>query len=270
MSGDNVWIGSTMGGGTDYWRIGGYGTGDNGICRIIIGDNSNDKFQIQIADYSGTTYTPLEVTYNKVNIVGLTGITANGRTLTIGSQNADHCHYSTDAPCHWFNKLVRVAGDVYGGSSYNRRLAYVDEVALSGHTHDYAASSHSHTSYFFDKGNRNSSWDTCIDNGAFFTSNVTPVSGAYGYGTFLAFRSYPTCVQLYFPDWSAMPYFRCGWNAQSSMSSYGWVGLITTSNIGSQSVNYANSAGNSNTVDGYHISVGSSAGSDANTIYYIV
>ena len=49
-----------------------------------------------------------------------------------------------------------------------------------------------------------------------------------------------------------------------------WIETITSSNIGSQSVNYATSAGNANTVDGYHISVGSSAGSDANTIYYIV
>ena len=49
-----------------------------------------------------------------------------------------------------------------------------------------------------------------------------------------------------------------------------WREVISSYNIGSQSVNYANSAGNANTVDGYHISVGSSAGSDASTIYFIV
>ena len=162
----------------------------------------------------------------------------------------------------------------YDGSSaktFNITYSNVGAAAAS-HSHDYAASSHSHTSYFYDKGNKNSSWDTCIDNGAFYTSNVTPVSGAYGYGTFLAFRSYPTCVQFYFPDWSAMPYFRCGWNAQSSMSSYGWVGLITTSNIGSQSVNYASSSGNSDTCDSHHFSTVSSLPSspDANTVYFIV
>jgi hypothetical protein len=61
-------------------------------------------------------------------------------------------------------------------------------------------------------------------------------------------------------------------SAQSNQSSsYGtFYEFITGYNIGSQSVNYATSAGNANTVDGYHISVGSSAGSDANTIYYIV
>ena len=70
MSGDNKWIGSTMGGGTDYWRIGGYGSSDSGICKITIGDNSNDKFQIEIADYSGTTYTPLEVTNGGIKVTG--------------------------------------------------------------------------------------------------------------------------------------------------------------------------------------------------------
>lgn len=61
MSGDNKWIGSTMGGGTDYWRIGGTGTSDNGVCQLTIGDNSNDYFQIIIADYTGTNYTALQV-----------------------------------------------------------------------------------------------------------------------------------------------------------------------------------------------------------------
>lgn len=52
----------------------------------------------------------------------------NGVTSSIGSDNSALCHYRTDASAgHWFNKDVLVAGDVYGGSSYNRRLAYVDE-----------------------------------------------------------------------------------------------------------------------------------------------
>lgn len=64
----------------------------------------------------------------KLHSHGLVKITANSRTLTIGSQNADHCHYSTDSPCHWFNKEVRVVGHVYGGTNYDRRLAYADEL----------------------------------------------------------------------------------------------------------------------------------------------
>ena len=39
----------------------------------------------------------------------------------------------------------------------------------------------------------------------------------------------------------------------------GWVEMITTGNIGSQSVNYASSAGNADTVDGFHASVAGTA-----------
>lgn len=57
--------------------------------------------------------------------------TCNGCTITIGSQNNGWCHYDTSAPAHWFNKSVYVQGNVYGGTSYNRRLAYVDELPTS-------------------------------------------------------------------------------------------------------------------------------------------
>lgn len=50
----------------------------------------------------------------------------------------------------------------------------------------------------------------------------------------------------------------------------GWHTFITSENISSQSVNYASSAGNANTVDGYHIAVQSSAGTDASTIYFVI
>ena len=73
LSGDNRTIGSTMGGGTDSWSIGGYGTGDNGECRITIKDNANDKFAIQIEDYTGTTYRPLVVESGNVTGTKFTG-----------------------------------------------------------------------------------------------------------------------------------------------------------------------------------------------------
>ena len=41
---------------------------------------------------------------------GLIRTTCNAKTLTIGSQNKDWCHYDTDAPCHWFNTKVEVNG----------------------------------------------------------------------------------------------------------------------------------------------------------------
>ena len=73
LSGDNRTIGSTMGGGTDSWSIGGYGTGDTGECRITIKDNANDIFAIQIEDYTGTTYRPLVVESGNVTGTKFTG-----------------------------------------------------------------------------------------------------------------------------------------------------------------------------------------------------
>lgn len=55
--------------------------------------------------------------------------TANGQDLNIGSSDAQWCNYYTTSSKHWFNKPVYVQGDVYGGASYNRRLAYTDEFA---------------------------------------------------------------------------------------------------------------------------------------------
>lgn len=59
-----------------------------------------------------------------------------GFATQIGSANDGFCHYITDAPRHYFNKPVYVAGDIYGGSSYNRRLKYADEAPIS-HNHNY-------------------------------------------------------------------------------------------------------------------------------------
>lgn len=59
-----------------------------------------------------------------------------GFATQIGSQNSGYCHYITDAPNHYFNKPVRVAGHIYGGSSYDRRLKYADESPIT-HNHSY-------------------------------------------------------------------------------------------------------------------------------------
>lgn len=54
-----------------------------------------------------------------------------GNTVTIGSQNSVFSHISNSANIPFiFNNNVHVIGDFYGGSGYNRRLAYVDEVQL--------------------------------------------------------------------------------------------------------------------------------------------
>lgn len=55
--------------------------------------------------------------------------TMNGVTSSIGNENGWYTHHNTNASVgHWFNKNVYVSGNVYGGSSYNRILAFKDEI----------------------------------------------------------------------------------------------------------------------------------------------
>ena len=55
--------------------------------------------------------------------------TMNGVTSSISNDNGLYTHHNTNASVgHWFNKNVYVAGNVYGGTSYNRILAFKDEI----------------------------------------------------------------------------------------------------------------------------------------------
>ena len=70
----------------------------------------------------------------KVNKAGdtMTGklsLAMNGVISSISNGNGSYTHHSTSASAgHWFNKNVYVSGNVYGGSSYNRILAFKDEI----------------------------------------------------------------------------------------------------------------------------------------------
>lgn len=53
----------------------------------------------------------------------------NGVTSSISNDNGSYTRHNTNASAgHWFNKNVYVSGNVYGGSSYNRILAFKDEI----------------------------------------------------------------------------------------------------------------------------------------------
>lgn len=55
--------------------------------------------------------------------------TMNGVTSSISNDNGSYTYHNTNASAgHWFNKNVYVSGNVYGGSSYNRILAFKDEI----------------------------------------------------------------------------------------------------------------------------------------------
>ncbi len=59
------------------------------------------------------------VTSNGGKLVSL----LNTKSISIGSDNASFCHYYTDATNgHWFNKTAYVAGEIYAGASYNKKV----------------------------------------------------------------------------------------------------------------------------------------------------
>lgn len=63
------------------------------------------------------------------DVNGIIHQNSNGVSNTFGSENSSYCHFNTTAPTgFYFNKSVYLSGNIYGGASYNRRLAYVDEI----------------------------------------------------------------------------------------------------------------------------------------------
>lgn len=62
-------------------------------------------------------------------ITGRLSWVMNGVTSSISNDNHTYTHHNTSASSgHWFNKNVYVVGNVYGGSSYDRILAFKDEI----------------------------------------------------------------------------------------------------------------------------------------------
>lgn len=133
-----------------------YNFGGSGIVGSAISFTGLSNYATQIcAGYSDhnaigiRTYNGDEQTWNavkrlwhngnfdpntKVNKAGdtMTGKLSwsmNGVTSSISNDNGSYTHYNTNASTgHWFNKNVYVSGNVYGGSSYNRILAFKDEI----------------------------------------------------------------------------------------------------------------------------------------------
>ena len=133
-----------------------YNFGGSGIVGSAISFTGLSNYATQIcAGYSDSnaigvrTYNGDEQTWNTVKRlwhngnfdpgtkVNKAGDTMTGRltwfmnkvTSSISSDNQSYTHYNTDASSgHWFNKNVYVAGNVYGGTSYNRILAFKDEI----------------------------------------------------------------------------------------------------------------------------------------------
>lgn len=103
-----------------------YGTGGN----LYMKSRANGTWGSVYTIWNSGNFDP----NTKVNKAGdtMTGKlswTMNGVTSSIGNENGSYTHHNTNASAgHWFNKNVYVAGNVYGGTSYNRILAFKDEI----------------------------------------------------------------------------------------------------------------------------------------------
>lgn len=81
------------------------------------------------------------------------------------------------------------------------------------------------------------------------------LANIYNYGSVISLSSLNCRFEIYASHLSSNGnglYYRSGWSTDKRT----WLKFIDSSNIGSQSVNYATSAGNADTVDGYHATTG--------------
>lgn len=89
------------------------------------------------------------------------------------------------------------------------------------------------------------------------------LTNIYNYGSVISLPGSGSRFEIYASHLSSAGnglYYRSGWNDDKKP----WLKFIDSSNIGSQSVNYANSAGNADTVDGYHATDGRTFNGDIN------
>lgn len=141
----------------------------------------------------------------------------------------------------------------------------ITDAATSGHTHASVASADLLNAL------ANYIWNTSISVDTYglgvTTSFVRASDGWPGYGTVLTVKSFyggGGTLQLYTPYGASfgsgvLQYRYCDYNGDSPV--WGPMRtLIDSSNIGSQSVNYAASAGNADTLDGLHASAFATAG----------
>ena len=64
------------------------------------------------------------------SVAGIQSITSNGNTVQIGAANSSFgCHFMANRN-FYFNHDIHITGDYYGGSNYNRKLAYEDQLPI--------------------------------------------------------------------------------------------------------------------------------------------
>lgn len=103
-----------------------YGTGGN----LYMKSRANGTWGSVYTIWNSANFDPnTKVNKSGDTMTGKLSWTMNGVTSSIGNENGSYTHHNTNASAgHWFNKNVYVSGNVYGGSSYNRILAFKDEI----------------------------------------------------------------------------------------------------------------------------------------------
>ncbi|MGL5098737.1 MAG: tail fiber domain-containing protein, partial [Fusobacteriaceae bacterium] len=150
-------------GNNDYWRVGGGATAsDAGYLEIATADNGTEP--IYVRQYTGV-FTSLTRTATLLDASGNTSFpntvtaqilssTRSGRTSTISSENASYTHYKTTADSgHWFDKDIRVQGNIYCGPSYNQLVWSTNNLAFGTGATNMATGNHTHTAAQVGLGN---------------------------------------------------------------------------------------------------------------------
>lgn len=162
-----------------------YGSGGNLYMKAC----SNGTWGSVYTIWSSGNFDP----NTKVNKAGdtMTGKlswTMNGVTSSISNDNSSYTHHNTNASIgHWFNKDVYVSGNVYGGPSYNRILAFKDEI-----NSQVGGSKSAQMNW--------ASWGTDTYGGAIQIREkglVTDTQSAWGYSPAISFRWGNRCVKRF-------------------------------------------------------------------------
>lgn len=103
-----------------------YGTGGN----LYMKSRANGTWGSVYTIWNSANFDPnTKVNKSGDTMTGKLSWVMNGVTSSISNDNGSYTHHNTNASVgHWFNKNVYVAGNVYGGTSYNRILAFKDEI----------------------------------------------------------------------------------------------------------------------------------------------
>ena len=157
---------------------------------------------------------------------------------------------------------AKVIGTSYQGSSDYLLLSNGDSKAISSLSVNYANDADKLDGYHENSFLRYRG-DTSTDQEATLWSQIgikkytgalpDGLTDVYNYGSVISLPCDSSRFEIYASHQSSSGnglYYRSGWINDKKP----WLKFIDSSNIGSQSVNYANSAGNADTVDGEHAS----------------